>query len=134
MYCIHTLYICNITVKSASVSSQYLYIYFISYTYILKIGAYTENKLNFLNYLFYCNLFYLIQKVYCYFNNMSSDKNLLITIIDTNPIWWNLQSNGLLDDLNDESEDIGLNKVNTQEKVSFVYQMNTNFFRNILNT
>ena len=64
---------------------------------------------------------------------MSSDKNLLITIIDTNPIWWNLQSNGLLDDLNDESEDIGLNKVNTQEKVSFVYQMNTNFFRNILN-
>jgi hypothetical protein len=64
---------------------------------------------------------------------MSSDKNLLITIIDTNPIWWNLQSNGLLDDLNDESEDISLNKVNTQEKVSFIYKMNTTFFRNILN-
>jgi hypothetical protein len=53
---------------------------------------------------------------------MSSEKNLLITIIDTNPIWWNLQSNGLLDDLNNESEDNNLNKVNPQEKVSFIYQ------------
>ena len=25
-----------------------------------------------------------------------SDKNLLITIIDTNPVWWGLQSSGFI--------------------------------------
>lgn len=33
-----------------------------------------------------------------------SEKNLLITIVDTNPVWWNLQSSGALDSLSGTKE------------------------------
>jgi hypothetical protein len=33
-----------------------------------------------------------------------SERNLLITIIDTNPVWWGLQSAGLIKSTNNTSQ------------------------------
>ncbi len=49
-----------------------------------------------------------------------SDKNLLITIIDTNPIWWGLQSCGLIkSDTNNQLSNINLNSLARQNNVKY---------------
>jgi len=47
-----------------------------------------------------------------------TDKNLLITIIDTNPIWWGLQSAGLIkSESNNQLSNINLNSLTRQNNV-----------------
>lgn len=49
-----------------------------------------------------------------------SEKNLLITIIDTNPVWWGLQSNGLIkSDSSSQLSNINMNSLARQNNVKY---------------
>ncbi len=56
------------------------------------------------------------------------DKNLLITIIDTNPIWWGLKSSGLIisDTFQKPNNNLNTSQSEVNKKQCYTFKLNQN--------
>jgi hypothetical protein len=59
-----------------------------------------------------------------------SDRNLLITIIDTNPVWWGMQSAGLILS-NQSSQYTNINSNSQQDNVKYKEEFRTKTTTNL---